>query len=256
MFECVVEESLICAILNLKHNFIHNEYSSGKRLIDDLCWTEVDKIVSIQRQIIQKTITKYGSGKVAFTSEFSIRIQIYYSLYDLAFICLFKYCLWGRYNDNVSFLFIFKIHFYWAFIFSRYLVEPQYDDWILFGLLTTWKVYKYGVFSGPHFPVFGLNTQFTPFGMKTKICGVNFRIQSKCGKIRSGKNSVVGHFSRNLSNSDFRKCCHSFNFVFSFLEISGNHSRWEEFENLFSKVISTRRDRGVKTNEGYELIWF
>ena len=32
---------------------------------------------------------------------------------------------------------------------------------------TAWKVSKYGVFSGPYFPVFGLNTE---------ICGVNLRI--------------------------------------------------------------------------------
>ena len=33
-------------------------------------------------------------------------------------------------------------------------------------------------FSGLHFPAFGLNTE---------ICGVNIRIQSKCGKIRTRK---------------------------------------------------------------------
>ena len=32
---------------------------------------------------------------------------------------------------------------------------------------TAWKVSKYGVFSGPYFPAFGLNTE---------ICGVNIRI--------------------------------------------------------------------------------
>ena len=33
-----------------------------------------------------------------------------------------------------------------------------------------WKVFKYGVISGPCFPVFGLNTE---------IYGVNLRIQSE-----------------------------------------------------------------------------
>ena len=39
----------------------------------------------------------------------------------------------------------------------------------------------------PYFPVFGLNTD---------IYSVNLRIQSKCGKIRTRKSSVFGHFSR------------------------------------------------------------
>ena len=46
---------------------------------------------------------------------------------------------------------------------------------------------KYGVFSGPYFPVLGLNT---------KICGVKLPIQSECRKIQTRKNSVCGHFSR------------------------------------------------------------
>ena len=46
---------------------------------------------------------------------------------------------------------------------------------------------KYGVFSGPYFPSFGLDTE---------IYGVNLRIQSKYKKIRTRKNSVLGHFSR------------------------------------------------------------
>ena len=53
-------------------------------------------------------------------------------------------------------------------------------------IITAWKVSKYRVFSGPYFPVFGLNTE---------IYGVNLRIQSKYGKIRTRKNSVLGHFS-------------------------------------------------------------
>ena len=53
-------------------------------------------------------------------------------------------------------------------------------------LVTVWKVSKYGVFSGPYFPVFGLNTErYFVFP----------RIQSQWGKIRTRKNSVFGHFS-------------------------------------------------------------
>ena len=45
------------------------------------------------------------------------------------------------------------------------------------------------VFSGPHFPAFGLNTE---------IYSVNLCIQSKYRKIRTRKNSVFGHFSRSV----------------------------------------------------------
>ena len=45
---------------------------------------------------------------------------------------------------------------------------------------------KYRVFSGPYFPVFGLNTE---------RYSVFLRIQSECRKIRTRKNSVFGHFS-------------------------------------------------------------
>ena len=54
-------------------------------------------------------------------------------------------------------------------------------------LLTVWKVSKYGVFSGPYFPVYVLNTE---------IYGVNLRIQSEYGKIRTRKHFIFGHFSR------------------------------------------------------------
>ena len=42
-------------------------------------------------------------------------------------------------------------------------------------------------FSGPYFPVFGLNTE---------IYEVNLCIQSEYGKIRTRKNSIFWHFSR------------------------------------------------------------
>ena len=51
---------------------------------------------------------------------------------------------------------------------------------------TAWKVSYDGVFSGPYFPVFGLNME---------IYSVNLRIQPEYGKIWTRKNSVLGHFS-------------------------------------------------------------
>ena len=44
---------------------------------------------------------------------------------------------------------------------------------------------EYGVFSGPYFPVFVLNTE---------IYGVNLRIHSKYGKIRTRKHSTLRPF--------------------------------------------------------------
>ena len=47
------------------------------------------------------------------------------------------------------------------------------------------KMSRYGVFSGPYFPIFGLNME---------IYEVNLRIQSEHGKIRSEKTSYPGMF--------------------------------------------------------------
>ena len=53
--------------------------------------------------------------------------------------------------------------------------------------ITAWKVSKYGVTSGPYFPVFGLNTETDE---------VNLRIQSEHRKMQNRNNSVFAHFSR------------------------------------------------------------
>ena len=55
---------------------------------------------------------------------------------------------------------------------------------------TTGKVSKYGVFSGPDFPVFGLNKE---------IDEVNLRIQFEYGKIWTRKNSALALFSHDQS---------------------------------------------------------
>ena len=57
---------------------------------------------------------------------------------------------------------------------------------LLFYFHTARKVSKYGVFSGPCFPAFGLNKE---------RYSVSLRIRSECRKIRIRKNSVFGHFS-------------------------------------------------------------
>ena len=64
------------------------------------------------------------------------------------------------------------------------------------GLSTVWKVSKYGVFAGPYFSVFGLNTE---------IYGVNLRIQYEYGKMRIRKNSAFGNFSRSAGFSGIKQ---------------------------------------------------
>ena len=67
------------------------------------------------------------------------------------------------------------------FIFSMF-------TWFLYFvalIFSTIHCMKSGNFSGPYFPVFGLNAE---------IYGVNLRIQSKYKKIRTRKNSIFGHF--------------------------------------------------------------
>ena len=61
--------------------------------------------------------------------------------------------------------------------------------WLIYIYGAVWKVSKYGNFSGPYFPVFGLYS-------------VNLRIQFEYKKIRTRKNSVFGHFSRSVVVND------------------------------------------------------
>ena len=59
------------------------------------------------------------------------------------------------------------------------------------------KRVKYGVFYGPYFPTFELNME---------KYSVSLRIQFECGKIRTRKNSVFGHFSCSAGISNLEKC--------------------------------------------------
>ena len=73
---------------------------------------------------------------------------------------------------------------------------------------TAWKVSKYGGFSVPYFPTFGLNTE---------RYSVSLRIQSEGGKIRTRKNSVFEHFSRSARASKLTACT-------TFLEVLSAYS--------------------------------
>ena len=58
---------------------------------------------------------------------------------------------------------------------------------ICFLIFYKWNVSKYGVFFGPYFPAFRLNTE---------IYGIDLRIQSEYREVRTRKMSVFGLYSR------------------------------------------------------------
>ena len=96
-----------------------------------------------------------------------------------------------------------------------------------FHLFTAWKVSKYGVFSGLHFPVFGLNTE---------IYGVNLRIQSEYRKTRTRNNSVIQHIlagATSCLSPDLIKCDSGYLHNYCALE---NLSRWYSWIRLAWKT--------------------
>ena len=48
---------------------------------------------------------------------------------------------------------------------------------------------------------------FTVFELSTEIYGVNLCFQSEYGKIRTRRNSVLGHFSRSVLKKQQRQRC-------------------------------------------------
>ena len=100
-------------------------------------------------------------------------------------------CRWLNLSkENPSkphFLSICGLVIFWLLFFGlspHFLVIKNMRVQIVFAFpmwYTAWKVSKYGVFSSPYFPVFGLNTE---------IYSVNLRIQSKYRKIGTRNNSV------------------------------------------------------------------
>ena len=72
----------------------------------------------------------------------------------------------------------YKINILRDIVLLRTITQEKY--------ITAGRLSKYGVFSGPYFALFGLNTE---------IYGVKLRIQSEHRKRRTRKNSILGHFS-------------------------------------------------------------
>ena len=70
---------------------------------------------------------------------------------------------------------------------STHVVVTLKSSMVVSDQIIALKVSKYGVFSGPYFPAFGLNTE---------RYSVSLRIQSEYRKMRTRRNSVFEHFSR------------------------------------------------------------
>ena len=96
-----------------------------------------------------------------------------------------KICCNGS-NHSVHLTYSLSI-FSFIGIISRILQQniPKSSYFLPCDTYTALKLSKYGVISGPYFPVFGLNTE---------IYSVNLRIQSEYRKIRTRNNSVFGQF--------------------------------------------------------------
>ena len=87
--------------------------------------------------------------------------------------------------------------------------------------ITAWKVPKYGVISGLHFPALRLNME---------IYSVNLHIQSEYRKIQTRKYSVFGHFS----HSEYLNKLIIFVWLFVFLFTGYNQNlRWKSNFTLF-----------------------
>ena len=100
-------------------------------------------------------------------------------------------------------------------------------------VFTACKVSKYGVFSGPYFPAFELNTEI--YGLNT----------IKCEKIRTRKNSVFGHFSRSDCSKQRSSTCvfvGRSSITFSFVCHKRVFRGWEnDRERFFSYKLSSAR---------------
>ena len=108
-----------------------------------------------------------------------------YVTYPFNFPCQWiELSLWTQWTGWIYQVFFLQLIWCWSISLSH--LRCNLCKMVSEGISEVWKVSKYGVFSGPYFPAFGLNTERYE---------VFLRIQSKCGKIRTRKNSVFGHFS-------------------------------------------------------------
>ena len=95
-------------------------------------------------------------------------------------------------------------------------------------IFSTIHCMKSGNFSGPYFPVFGLNAE---------IFGVNLRIQSKYRKIKTRKNSVFGHSSRSDCTHNSSHSSSNFNTLILFYNF--RTSLWFEHNYKLNKFMKS-----------------
>ena len=129
------------------------------------------------------------------------------------------------------------------------LMKPSQQSWnkmrkdmSFMEIYTAWKVSKYGVFSGPYFP---------PFGLNTVRYSVSLRFQSKCGKIWTRKKFRIwilftqynfGFWGKSWLNftqnrSSHQRCSIKEGVVRNFAEFTEKHL-WQSF--YFNKVAGLR----------------
>ena len=124
--------------------------------------------------------------------------------------------------NHLHILFCLSDFYNFCFIFSRRCSFYSFQM-LLFIKRKNTKIFQKEsklskVFPGPHFPVFGMNTD---------IYSVNIRIQSKYRKIRTRKNSVFARFSRRDSERES-------------LEIHTHNATNETNENKIIRILQTR----------------
>ena len=115
-------------------------------------------------------------------------------------------------------------------LFDLSVWEKKTESWRkLLQEYILWNVSKYGVFSVPYFPAFGLNTE---------RYAVSLRIQSECGKIRTRKNSLFGHFWRSDNYLKTRKVEIKISFQHMNLVVS-----YMKIDIIKKRCVSIRYDR-------------
>ena len=131
----------------------------------------------------------------AFRMHQNIPMYFIYTFKSWSHVCTAKLLSWQRkilyYFTATDFLFkSFLSHKVWNKEGITIVHVPVLLEYIFcYNTVSAWKVSKYGVIFGPHFPVFRLNTE---------IYGVNRSIQSEYKKMRTRNNSVSGHYSRSV----------------------------------------------------------
>ena len=125
---------------------------------------------------------------------------------------------------------------------------PQYKRGLLKNLVTTaWKVSKFGVFSGPYFPVFGLNTKINSINIRKspysvwkqentdqkKIC--IWTLLTQCTPAKIKEHHVVAATTITCNNGTIQP-------TLSRVEIYGNY-------NTGNKVIAMSPPKILTVNE-------